>query len=279
VYSQASPPSGCRIEPSTRSGEKVDSGRSAAADTRIDGVVLPMAGRHNVQNALAAIAVATELAIPDAAILKALAEFSGVGRRFQRHGDVALPGGGRFTLIDDYGHHPAEIAATLDAARGAFPGRRLVLAFQPHRYTRTRDLFEDFVPALSGADVLLLDAFDDGKSVKALATQAFYEACRKALRSRGVMVVNFISEERGFGKYLGRIEDAFDGRVLCLPAQDRVNMIVLAFKSGPARVAIESLKASARVLKRRYGLPFDRFVTDLLDHNTRTTAYLRVARP
>jgi len=129
------------------------------------------------------------------------------------------------------------------------------------------------------ADVLLLDAFDDGKSVKTLATQAFYDACRKTLRSRGVMVVNFISEERGFGKYLGRIEDAFDGRVLCLPAQDRVNMIVLAFKGGPARVAIESLQASARVLKRRHGLPFDRFVTDLLDHNARTTAYLRVARP
>jgi len=119
-------------------------------------VTLNLPGRHNVQNALAAIAVATELAIPDAAILKALAEFSGVGRRFQRHGEIALPVGGAFTLIDDYGHHPAETAATLDAVRGAFPGRRLVLAFQPHRYTRTRDLFEDFVQVLSGADALLL---------------------------------------------------------------------------------------------------------------------------
>jgi spermidine synthase len=129
------------------------------------------------------------------------------------------------------------------------------------------------------ADVLLLDAFDDGRSVKALATQAFYEACRKTLHSRGVMVVNFIAEERGFGKYLARIEEAFDGRVLCLPAQDRVNMIVLAFKGGPARVAIESLKGSARVLKRRYALPFDRFATDLLERNTRTAAYLRIGRP
>ncbi len=119
-------------------------------------VTLNLPGRHNVQNALAAIAVATELAIPDAAILKALAEFSGVGRRFQRHGEIALPAGGEFTLIDDYGHHPAETAATLDAVRGAFPGRRVVLAFQPHRYTRTRDLFEDFVQVLSGADALLL---------------------------------------------------------------------------------------------------------------------------
>ncbi|MDX1374973.1 MAG: UDP-N-acetylmuramate--L-alanine ligase [Burkholderiales bacterium] len=119
-------------------------------------VTLNLPGRHNVQNALAAIAVASELAVPDAAILKALAEFRGVNRRFQRHGEIALPGGGRFTLIDDYGHHPAEMAATLEAVRGAFPGRRVVLAFQPHRYTRTRDLFEDFVRVLSGADVLLL---------------------------------------------------------------------------------------------------------------------------
>jgi len=119
-------------------------------------VTLNLPGRHNVQNALAAIAVATELGVPDDAILKALAEFRGVGRRFQRHGEVALPGGGRLALIDDYGHHPAEMAATLEAVRGAFPGRRVVLAFQPHRYTRTRDLFEDFVRVLSSADALLL---------------------------------------------------------------------------------------------------------------------------
>jgi len=119
-------------------------------------VTLNLPGRHNVQNALAAIAVATELGVPDDAILKALAEFRGVDRRFQRHGEVALPGGARFALIDDYGHHPAEMAATLEAVHGAFPGRRVVLAFQPHRYTRTRDLFEDFVRVLSSADALLL---------------------------------------------------------------------------------------------------------------------------
>jgi len=117
---------------------------------------LNLPGEHNVQNALAAIAVATELGVADAAILKALAEFRGVGRRFQRYGEVALAGGGTFTLIDDYGHHPAEMAATLAAARGAFPGRRIVLAFQPHRYTRTRDLFEDFVRVLSTADAVVL---------------------------------------------------------------------------------------------------------------------------
>ena len=108
------------------------------------------------RNALAAIAVATEVGVPDEAIRKALSEFKGVGRRFQRYGEIALPAGGSFTLVDDYGHHPAEMAATLAAARGAFPGRRLVLAFQPHRYTRTRDCFEDFVKVLSGADALLL---------------------------------------------------------------------------------------------------------------------------
>jgi UDP-N-acetylmuramate--alanine ligase len=119
-------------------------------------VALNLPGQHNVLNALAAIAVASELGISDHAILKALAEFHGVGRRFQRYGEVPAAGGGSFTLIDDYGHHPAEMAATLEAARGAFPGRRIVLAFQPHRYTRTRDLFEDFVRVLSSADALLL---------------------------------------------------------------------------------------------------------------------------
>ena len=128
-------------------------------------VVLNLPGRHNVLNALAAIAVAGEVGINDAALLRALAEFRGVGRRFQSYGEIALESGGYFTLIDDYGHHPAEMAATLAAARGAFPGQRLVLAFQPHRYTRTRDLFEDFVKVLSSADVVLLaDVYPAGEA-------------------------------------------------------------------------------------------------------------------
>jgi UDP-N-acetylmuramate--alanine ligase len=143
-----------------------------AADPRADGtqmrftarregaapldVTLNLPGQHNVANALAAIAVGTELGVPDAAIVQALAEFTGVGRRFARHGELPLPAGGTYTLIDDYGHHPVEVAATLEAARGAYPGRRIVLAFQPHRYTRTRDCFEDFVKVLSGCDALLL---------------------------------------------------------------------------------------------------------------------------
>jgi UDP-N-acetylmuramate--alanine ligase len=130
---------------------------------RRNGVVLPdldivlnLPGNHNVLNALSAIAVAVELNVEDAAVQKALAEFKGVGRRFQRYGEVAAAGGGEFTLVDDYGHHPVEMAATLSAARGAFPGRRLILAFQPHRYTRTRDCFEDFVKVIAQADTVLL---------------------------------------------------------------------------------------------------------------------------
>ncbi|WIM05395.1 MAG: UDP-N-acetylmuramate--L-alanine ligase [Candidatus Nitricoxidivorans perseverans] len=123
--------------------------------SRLD-ITLNLPGLHNVRNALAAIAVASEVGVPDEAIVRALAEFRGVGRRFQRYGEISLPAGGAFTLIDDYGHHPVEMAATLEAARGAFPGRRIVLAFQPHRYTRTRDCFEDFVKVLSGVEGLLL---------------------------------------------------------------------------------------------------------------------------
>jgi UDP-N-acetylmuramate--alanine ligase len=119
-------------------------------------VRLNLPGLHNVANALAAIAVGIELDVADAQIAEALASFTGVGRRFAEHGEWPVPGGGRFTLIDDYGHHPVEMAATLDAARGAFPGRRIVLVFQPHRYTRTRDCFDDFVKVLSTADVVLL---------------------------------------------------------------------------------------------------------------------------
>ncbi|KQW51577.1 MULTISPECIES: UDP-N-acetylmuramate--L-alanine ligase [unclassified Roseateles] len=119
-------------------------------------VLLNLAGEHNVRNALAAIAIATELDCADADILKALANFSGVGRRFEKHGEWPAADGGRFALIDDYGHHPVEMAAVLAAARGAYPGRRLVLAFQPHRYTRTRDCFADFVRVMRGADVVLL---------------------------------------------------------------------------------------------------------------------------
>ncbi|KPC52225.1 UDP-N-acetylmuramate--L-alanine ligase [Amantichitinum ursilacus] len=125
-------------------------------------ITLNMPGRHNVLNALAAIGIGLEVGASECSIQQALAGFTGVGRRFQRYGEVTLPAAedgsarGSITLVDDYGHHPVEMAATLAAARGAFPGRRLVLAFQPHRYTRTRDCFEDFVKVLSTVDGLLL---------------------------------------------------------------------------------------------------------------------------
>lgn len=133
-------------------------------------VSLNQPGMHNVQNACAAIAIARELDVDDAATQKALTEFNGVGRRFTRYGEVPLVDAagkpaGHFTLVDDYGHHPVETAATISAARGAYPGRRLVLAFQPHRYTRTRDLFEDFVKVLSSPDVLVLaEVYSAGES-------------------------------------------------------------------------------------------------------------------
>ncbi len=127
-------------------------------------VRLNQPGMHNVQNACAAIAIARELDVADAHIQRALQEFTGVGRRFTKYGKLPLPSSGSFSLVDDYGHHPVEIAATIAAARGAFPSQRLVLAFQPHRYTRTRDLFEDFVKVLSSVDVLVLaDVYPAGE--------------------------------------------------------------------------------------------------------------------
>jgi UDP-N-acetylmuramate--alanine ligase len=143
-----------------------------------------------VLNALAAIAIASELNVADAAIVKALAEFKGVGRRFQRYGEVPAATGGHFTLIDDYGHHPVEMQAVISAARGAFPGRRLVLAFQPHRYTRTRDCFEDFVRVLSGADaVLLTEVYPAGEApIVAADGRSLVRAVRVAGRIEPVFV-------------------------------------------------------------------------------------------
>jgi UDP-N-acetylmuramate--alanine ligase len=163
--------------------------------TRKLDVVLNLPGLHNVQNALAAIAVCNELNVPDAAIVRALAGFRGVNRRFQRYGEIRLAGNGAlgadsFTLIDDYGHHPAEMAATIAAARGAFPGRRLVLVFQPHRYTRTRDLFEEFVKVLSTADVLLLTEVYAAGETPVVAADS--KSLARALRVQGKVEPIFV---------------------------------------------------------------------------------------
>lgn len=155
-------------------------------------VTLNLAGLHNVLNALAAIAVGLEVGVKPTDICAALAEFEGVGRRMQRYGEIALPAGGIFTLIDDYGHHPVEMKATLAAVRGAFPGRRLVLAFQPHRYSRTRDLFEDFVDVLRGVDALAVaEVYAAGEApIVAADGRALMHALRLAGQSEAVFVAN-----------------------------------------------------------------------------------------
>jgi UDP-N-acetylmuramate--alanine ligase len=197
-------------------------------------ITLNLPGEHNVRNALAAIAVATELELPDAPIVAALAKFSGVGRRFQRWGELAAGQGGQFTLVDDYGHHPVEMAAVVAAARGAFPGRRLVLAFQPHRYTRTRDCFEDFVKVMGQADAVLLT------EVYAAGEQPIVAADGRSL-ARALRVA-------------GKVDPVFVDDVADLPQQvidfARDGDVVIAMGAGsigavPARVAELAGKVSA----------------------------------
>ena len=178
-------------------------------------VVLNLAGEHNVLNALSAIAVAVELNIPDAAVQKALAEFKGVGRRFQSYGDMPALSGGHFTVIEDYGHHPVEMAATLSAARGAFPGRRLVLAFQPHRYTRTRDCFEDFVKVMGVVDVVLLsEVYAAGEAPIALADG---RSLSRALRVAGKVEPVFVDAIEAMPQAIIDIAQSGDV-VLCMGA-------------------------------------------------------------
>ena len=178
-------------------------------------VVLNLAGEHNVLNALSAIAVAVELNVPDAAVQKALAEFKGVGRRFQSYGDMPALSGGHFTVIEDYGHHPVEMAATLSAARGAFPGRRLVLAFQPHRYTRTRDCFEDFVKVMGVVDVVLLsEVYAAGEAPIALADG---RSLSRALRVAGKVEPVFVDAIEAMPQAIIDIAQSGDV-VLCMGA-------------------------------------------------------------
>ena len=189
---------------------------------RSNGVTLPdmqidlnLPGLHNVRNALAAIAIAVELNVPDEAVVAALANFSGVGRRFQRHGEISARQGGTFTLVEDYGHHPVELAATLEAARGAFPGRRLVLAFQPHRFSRTRDCFEDFVQVLQSVDVLwLTEVYAAGEASIAAADG---RALAHAVRVAGQQQLVFAQDLKQLEDLI--VENARDGDVvLCMGA-------------------------------------------------------------
>jgi len=213
-----------------------DAGRMRFRVLRSNGRRLPdlnltlnLAGVHNVLNALAAIAVGMEVGVADEKIVKALAEFKGVGRRFQRHGAVRLSSGGVFELIDDYGHHPVEMAATIAAVRGAFPGRRLVLAFQPHRYTRTRDCFEDFARVLSSVDALLL-------------TEVYPAGEAPIVAADGRALVRAV-------RVLGKVEPVFVEQVTDLPAAIsgavRDGDVVLAMGAGSiGTVASRLAKAS-----------------------------------
>jgi UDP-N-acetylmuramate--alanine ligase len=178
-------------------------------------IVLNLPGEHNVLNALAAIGIAVELGVEDAAVQQALADFKGVGRRFQRYGEASLPSGGHCTVVDDYGHHPVEMAATLAAARGAYPGRRLVLAFQPHRYTRTRDCFEDFVKVIGQADaVLLAEVYAAGE---APIVAADGRSLARALRVAGKLEPVFVDDIGGMPQAV--LDNARDGDVvLCMGA-------------------------------------------------------------
>jgi UDP-N-acetylmuramate--alanine ligase len=201
---------------------RADNGRMCFTVQRRNGITLPdlditlnLAGEHNVLNALAAIAIAVELNVPDEALQKALAEFKGVGRRFQRHGEVTAKAGGEFTLIEDYGHHPVEVAATLAAARGAFPGRRLVLAFQPHRYTRTRDCFEDFVEVMGRADVLWLsEIYAAGETPIAAADG---RALSRAMRVAGHEALVFVDDIQKMAQVITDHAQAGDV-VMCMGA-------------------------------------------------------------
>jgi UDP-N-acetylmuramate--alanine ligase len=185
-----------------------------AAQPDLD-VVLNLPGNHNVLNALAAIGIAEELGVADEAVVTALAEFKGVGRRFQHYGDAPLPAGGSCTLVDDYGHHPVEMAATLSAARGAFPDRRLVLAFQPHRFSRTRDCFEDFVKVIGLADaVLLAEVYAAGE---APIVAADGRALTRALRVAGKLEPVFVDDVTAMPQAI--LDNARDGDVvLCMGA-------------------------------------------------------------
>jgi UDP-N-acetylmuramate--alanine ligase len=192
-------------------------------------VTVNLPGTHNVLNSLAAIAVASELGIADAAIQSGLARFQGVDRRLQFVGELAT-GAGKAVLIDDYGHHPTEIRATLEAVRHAYPGRRVVLAFQPHRYTRTRDLLDDFAAVLATADVLLVsEVYAAGEAPIAGADG---RAICRAVRSRGQAEPVFLS----------RIEDLPDALRGLLRADD----VVLAMGAG-------NVSAVAHDLPRHFG--------------------------
>jgi UDP-N-acetylmuramate--alanine ligase len=189
-------------------------------------ITINLPGRHNVLNSLAAVAVATELGIADAAIQRALAGFQGIDRRLQQLGEIQWAGG-HFLVVDDYGHHPTEVAATLDAVRQGWPSRRLVLAFQPHRYTRTRDLLDDFGRALSECDVLLVtEVYAAGETPIAGADG---RAICRAVRSRGVVEPVFVERIDDLAEALRGV--LHDGDVLLTMGAGNIGAVAQELKS------------------------------------------------
>ncbi len=212
-------------------------------------IVLNMPGEHNVRNALAAIAVGLELGVAPDAIGQALAGFTGVGRRFARLEGLSVPasrGGGTFTLIDDYGHHPVEMAATLAAARGAYPGRRIVLAFQPHRYTRTRDCFEDFVHVLSDADaVLLTEVYAAGEApIMAADGRALTRAVRVAGRIEPVFIESISDLAQGIVSFVQ------DGDVVIAMGAGSIGSVAAQAAGLAAQAGISSISTEEPRMKR-----------------------------
>jgi UDP-N-acetylmuramate--alanine ligase len=189
-------------------------------------VTLNLPGRHNVLNSLAAVAVATELEIPDEAIQQALSNFQGIDRRLQQLGEISWPGG-RALIVDDYGHHPTEVAATLEAVRQGWPERRLVLVFQPHRYTRTRDLMDDFGRSLSECDVLLVtEVYAAGEAPIAGADG---RAICRAVRSRGVVEPVFVESVDDLADALRAV--LHDGDVVLTMGAGNLGAVALDLKS------------------------------------------------
>jgi UDP-N-acetylmuramate--alanine ligase len=203
-------------------------------------IVLNLPGTHNVLNALAAIAIAVELNIPDEAVVQALANFGGVGRRFQRHGEIPAKAGGYFTLIEDYGHHPVELEVTIAAARGAFPDRRLVLAFQPHRFSRTRDCFEDFVAVLQKVDVLwLTEVYSAGEAPIAAADG---RSLAHAVRVAGQQQLVFAQDLKTLTELV--VNGASDGDVvMCMGAGSIGSVPAMIIESCVAKTVLKVVGA------------------------------------
>jgi UDP-N-acetylmuramate--alanine ligase len=198
-------------------------------------VTLNLPGRHNVLNALAAIAVASELKIQNHAIIEALSHFAGIGRRFQVYGDFPLSQARQVTLVDDYGHHPREIAATLQAARESWPDRRLVMVYQPHRYTRTRDLFEDFCQVLSLPDKLfLLDVYSAGEEHIEGASGA---ALAAEIKTRGQLEPTFVTKHETLPALFER--ELQDGDILLMQGAGNIGTLAACLAATSLKEAVK----------------------------------------